>query len=751
MDEINPLLVDLAVILMVAGVTTIIFNALKQPLVLGYIVAGFLTGPFFHHFFTVDSAENIKFWGDIGVIFLLFALGLEFNFKKIKKVGGAGFITVLSETVIMFSVGVLIGRLLGYSNITSIFLGGMLTISSTSIIIKAFDDLGLRSKSFTQQVFGVLVVEDLIAILQLVILSALALSADFSGEEMFYKVVFLGLFLLLWFTGGIFLVPNLFRKVKGWLNDEILLIISLGLCLGMAVIAGKSGFSTALGAFMIGSVLSGINQSEQIIKRTKPIIDFFGAIFFVSVGMLVDPSILVDYWQIVLLISLVVVIIKPISAIIGLLFSGQTVKNSMQSGMCLCQIGEFSFIIAALGKNLSVTEDFLYPVIVSVSIITTFITPYSIKAAVPLYNKLYLKAPLKWKLVIEKLGTGRKTLNRQNDWNLLLKSYFTRLFIYSGWLVLVFTFFTRFLNPILDNYIFSYLGSSFITKWILFIVTILAMSPFLYALLKRKDDGQYFEKIWNDSKFSRGPLLSMVALKYIIAAILISGAVSFYLTHSLALILITCTIITIIVVASRTLSSYYEKLENNFLSNLHSTKEAPKIVLPRALADELHIEKVKIQLNSYLSGKTISEIHKEKKTGALVIQIFRGDRAIDLPTKDERIFFGDNLTILGDDDQINFYRSLSVTLVEAELESPQGEAVQIIKEMELFQVTLSPQSVLSGKNINISEFRILYGLLLVGIEREHGNEFLRPDSNMTFLPGDTVWVVGDKRAALAIN
>ena len=411
----NPLFSDLALILVVAGIVTIIFKKLKQPLVLGYIVAGALAGPYITFIPTISNVESVEFWGNIGVIFLLFGLGLEFNLKKIKKVGGAGFMTVFTEVIVMFSVGILVGRLLGWTWVTSIFLGGMLSISSTSIIIKAFDDLGIKNKKFTQLVFGALVVEDLVAILILVVLPAIVVSKTFDGLDLAMKIGNLALFLLLWFTVGIFTIPTLFKKFKHYLSDETLIVVSLGLCLMMVVITKNAEISEALGAFVMGSILSGTQQSERIIKLTKPIKDFFGAIFFVSVGMLVDPVAIWQYLPQILVISLAIIIAKPLAATLGLLFSGQTLKIALLSGVCLCQIGEFSFIIVQMGMEKDVIAGYLYPIIVSVSVITTFITPYWVKLGEPLYNAIYNNVKPQWQVVISSLGTGKKTLDREGD------------------------------------------------------------------------------------------------------------------------------------------------------------------------------------------------------------------------------------------------------------------------------------------------------------------------------------------------
>ena len=728
----NALLQDLALILMVAGVVTILFKKLKQPVVLGYIVAGVFAGPHISFLPTVVEVESVDFWGKIGVIFLLFGLGLEFNFKKLKKVGGSGFITVFTEVVMMFCMGFFVGRMLDWNWVTSMFLGGMLSISSTSIIIKAFDDMGVKNKKFTQMVFGALVVEDMVAILILVLLPALALSKGFDGIELADNITHLALFLLLWFTGGIYFIPSIFRKIKNYLTGETLIVVSLGLCFMMVVITIKAGISEALGAFVMGSILSGTMHSEKIVKLTKPIKDFFGAIFFVSVGMMVDPSAIINYWQQILIISVVIITAKPLAATLGLLFSGQTLKNAILSGICLCQIGEFSFIIVQLGLDNKVLPEHLYPVIVTVSIITTFITPYWIKLGEPLYNFIYNNVKPQWRTVIERLGTGRKTLDKEGEWNKLLKSYAMRLFIYIGWLLFVNLFFTQFIYPV----IVDFFGEARHIRIISFMLNLVAMMPFLWGLLKRKDGDGIFDKIWQDQKFARGPLLFMMIFKYLIAIIAISITSSFYFAMGYGAALTLCAMIISVVLVSKKIKGYYAKIENRFLTNLNSEGGRRSLVLPRELADEIHIEKLEVEPNSFMAGKTISQIHKSKQTGALIIQMVRGLETIDLPVNSEVIFPMDILIILGTDKQIMEFKEAAEETVQPREWSH--------AEMELFQITLGESSPMVGENANITNIREKFGVLLVGLEGEESNTFIRTTSATIIQPGDTVWVVGEK-------
>lgn len=735
MTGYTQLVSDLALILVIAGVVTIIFKFLKQPLVLGYIIAGVLTGPYVSFVSTVSNVENVEFWGKIGVVFLLFGLGLEFNFRKLKKVGGIGFITVFFEAVMMFSMGLLVGKILGMHQMASLFLGGMLSISSTSIIIKAFDDLELNNKKFTQSVFGVLVVEDIVAVLILVLLPAIAVGKNFDGSDLFYKMLWLAIFLLFWFTFGVYFIPTIFKKLQSLLTDEILIVVSLGLCLMMVVITIKASISEALGAFVMGSILSGTIQRDRIIKLTKPIKDFFGAIFFVSVGMLVDPAIVIEYWKLILIITVTVLLAKPLSAIIGYLFSGLTLKSALQSGVCLCQIGEFSFIIASVGNNLKVINDYIYPVIVAVSLLTTFITPYWIKLGDPLYNFIFRHVKPQWKSVIERLGTGRKTINKENDWNRLLKSYLLRLCIYTAWIACIILIFTTFIV----HFAHDWFGASRRVDAFLLLLNILAMSPFLYGLLRRKDGSGLFEKIWIDKKFARGPLLFMKIFKFIIAILAISYTVSYYITGGYGAIIIIVACVILIVIVSNNIKNYYNRMENRFLTNLNSEAGRKPFIMPRELADEIHIDKCEISSNSFVSGKSIGEIHRAKKTGAFVVRLVRGVAIINLPSKNQIIYPHDIVVILGTDTQISNFRQL------AETDIPVINSDSPDTDLELWQLSISDKSVLLGDNANITHFRETYGLLLVGLEKKGNNNLITPNSSEIFEDGDTLWIVGDKQ------
>lgn len=741
-EAVNPLLLDLALILITAGAVTILFKALKQPIVLGYIIAGVLIGPYVGFMPTATQIESVEFWGKIGVIFLLFGLGLEFSFKKLKSVGGPGAITVFTDAIMMFSMGFVVGNIFGWSITTCVFLGAMTTISSTSIIIKIFEALGLKSRKASQMVFGALICEDLVAILLLVLLPALVISKTFNGLELGRKILSIAVFLLLWFTGGIYFIPTLFKKLKKFLSDETLIVVALGLCLLMVVVTLNANISEALGAFVMGSILSGTSQRDKILRLIKPIRDFFGAIFFVSVGMLVDPAMLLRYLPHILIITAVIITAKPIAATCGFLFGGQPLRIALPAGMCLCQIGEFSYIIANLGRDLKATPDYLYPVIVAVSLLTTFVSPYWAKGGDAVYNFIYKRSSPGWRTVIDKLGSGKKTYNQESNWNKLLKDYLWRVILYSVWIAAIIVIFVTAVNPFIIRVlstIIPNIGELFWPKILLFVITILFTSPFMWAMLHRRDKEGIYDKIWADRKFSRGPLLFMRVLRYFIVFIAVASVASIYLSNGGGALLLIGVIVTVVVVLSKQLKKYYSKIENQFLINL-DTEGGRRFVVPGSMAEDIHIDSCTVGQNSFLAGKSIGRVHRAKNTGALVIQLTRGRQIFNLPSKEIIFYPGDFLLLLGSDAYIKAFSALAE---DDNSEEPINEEDTI--EMKLFQITLSKESPMIGYPANITQIKEKFGVLMVGVEKADSEDFLRPTSAVTIAEGDTVWIVGNKK------
>ncbi|MCI6523033.1 MAG: cation:proton antiporter, partial [Parabacteroides sp.] len=508
MSEIPSLISDLAVILVSAGLVTLLFKKLKQPVVLGYVVAGILAGPSIEEIPTVSEVESIRIWADIGVIFLLFALGLDFSFKKLMKVGGTAVIGAITIVIGMMTAGYATGLALGWGHMNSLFLGGMLSMSSTTIIFKAFDDMGLRNQRFAGVVFGILVVEDLFAVLLMVLLSTVAVSKHVEGMELLNSVIKLGVFLLFCFVVGIYLIPSFLKQTKRFLNEETMLIVAIGLCLGMVIIATQAGFSSALGAFVMGSILAETVEAERIERLIKPVKDLFGAIFFVSVGMLINPAMLWEYKVPILIITVVVMLGQICFASLGVLLSGQPIKIAIQSGFSLAQIGEFAFIIASLGLTLKVTDSFLYPIVVAVSVVTTFFTPYMIRLSDPAYRLADRWIPVRWKERLAKFAAGSTTIRQKSTWHKLLKALARIVGTYTAVTLVLIFLMLRFMTPLIQTYIPGIQGN------LIALALILAMiSPMLRAIMMKKNHSAEFQQLWHDSKFNRGPLISLIILR----------------------------------------------------------------------------------------------------------------------------------------------------------------------------------------------------------------------------------------------
>lgn len=573
MAENLKLVSDLALILISAGVTTIIFKLLRQPLVLGYIVAGFLVGPHLNIFPTVADIANIEVWSEIGIIFLLFGLGLEFSFKKLFSVGSKAFVTALLEIVAMIAVGVLLGFVMDWDLMESIFLGGMLAMSSTTIIIKAFEDMKLKNEPFVDLTMVVLIIQDVVAVVMMVLLSTAAASKQSAGMEMLMSIVKLVFFLILWFVVGIYLIPSFFKKAKKYINDETLLIISIGLCFGMVIVANGVGFSSALGAFVIGSILSETIESERIIKLTHSIKDLFGAIFFVSVGMMIDPQILVQYWELILSLVVITLVIKALVSSGAALIAGATLEDSIKTGFTLSQVGEFAFIIASVGVTLGVMPKHIYPVIIAASVITTFTTPYWIKAATPLYLFLNRKLPANTKAQMDAYSLlGKKSGNK--NWRSVIVSTLPRVLIFF---VLSFA-----LLVILFDYLWPFVKQlgigQFLPQWlyntILATLSLVIIVPFLYGMVRNKPKTrQMYVELIQENKANTIAVVVWTLFRFILAGFFVfSILISFFKYTKWVVILITIAIVLFMMFSGRTLRRL-TFLENKFMENLNAKEE----------------------------------------------------------------------------------------------------------------------------------------------------------------------------------
>ncbi|RZK49116.1 MAG: sodium:proton antiporter [Pedobacter sp.] len=732
MIHLPELISDLGLILAAAGVTTLMFKIIKQPLVLGYILAGLIVGPYINFLPTVSDVKSINIWAEIGVIFLLFSLGLEFSFKKLVKVGGSSSITAIVEVVFMLAIGFGVGKMMGWNTMDSIFLGGILSVSSTTIIIRAFEELGVKHKKFAGLVFGVLIVEDLVAILLLVLLSTLAVSQQFAGVEMLTSILKLAFFLVLWFLGGIFLIPTFLKKAKKLMNDETLLIVSLALCLVMVLLAVKVGFSPALGAFIMGSILAETTMAEKIEHLTKSVKDLFAAIFFVSVGMLINPQIIVDYAIPIIVVTLATIFGKLLSSSLGALLSGQPLKTSVQAGMSLAQIGEFSFIIATLGVSLKVTSDFLYPIAVAASAITTFTTPYMIKVSEPFYLFLTRILPKRWLDSISRYSSSTEGITTFSDWKILLRAYAINTVIHSVMLIGIVFLSSKYLYPFVEKNLFTGVEAVLATLF----VSLLFMAPFLWALAIRRIERKAYSHLWLNKKYTRGPLVVLELFRVALALFFVSFLMLQLYSTWVAILLAISLIIVVLFVFSRKLQQFYERIEFRFLNNLNEREQANR--QPEILPWDTHLLELSVAPESELVGKTLVELAVREKYGINIALIERGKIMIPTPAPTERLFPNDKVLIIGTDDQLTTVKPL----FEGNFDESLADFPK--KDMNLQKVVINSKSTVLGQSIRESGIRENTQGLIVGIERK-GQRYLNPDSNFTFENEDIVWIVGNSR------
>ncbi|WP_207420385.1 cation:proton antiporter [Desertivirga brevis] len=731
MVHLPQLITDLGLILGAAAITTLIFKRIKQPLVLGYILAGFLVGPHFSFIPTVSEEKSIAIWAEIGVIFLLFNLGLEFSFKKLLKVGGAASITAIVEVVFMLLFGFLSGKALGWNTMDSIFLGGILSVSSTTIIIRAFDELGVKHKQFARLVFGILIVEDLVAILLLVLLTTIAVSQNFAGLEMLESILKLGFFLVLWFVSGIFLIPSLLKKVSRFMTDETMLILSLALCLAMVIFATKAGFSPALGAFIMGSILAETVYAEKIEHLTLSVKDLFAAVFFVSVGMLINPQVLVDYAVPILVITVVTVGGKFLSSSLGALLSGQPLKTSVQAGMSLAQIGEFSFIIATLGLTLKVTSDFLYPIAVAVSALTTFTTPYLIKASNSFYGALERNLPNRWIAAINNYSTSTQGITTTSDWEILLKAYVGNFFIQSVILIGIIVLVSRVAMP----FVLRHIEQDLLAKSIVFTLSMILMAPFLWSLAAKRIEKRAYSHLWLNTQYSRGPLVALELLRLVFAITFVAFLVTSIFETTIAVIILTGLVVAVLAIFSSRLNSFYNRLENRFVLNFNAreVEQSQNKIIPW----DSHLATMQVSANSSFIGRTLIELAIREKYGVNVAMIERGKRVITTPGKDERLFPYDKLTVIGTDEELATLKHL------LETEEDEDPKYDYRNNIQLHKVPISSRSPLCNKSIRDSSVREQAQGLLVAVERE-GKRILNPESSFILREGDMIWMVGNR-------
>lgn len=740
MAEIPNLIEDLALILVVAGIVTLVFKKLKQPLVLGYIVAGFLVSPHMPYIMSVVDKGDIHTWADIGVMFLLFSLGLDFSFKKILKMGMAPVIAALTIIFSMMTLGILVGHSFGWNRMDCIFLGGMLAMSSTTIIYKAFDDLGLRQQRFASLVMSVLILEDVLAIVMMVMLSAIASGNNPDGGEMLGSILKIGFFLVLWFVVGIFLIPLFFRKTRKLMNSETMVIVALGLCCLMAVLSTKVGFSSAFGAFVMGSIIAETVEADKIIKLVEPVKNLFGAIFFVSVGMLVEPKVLVDYAIPILVLVLTILLGQGIFGTAGFMLSGQSLKNAMRCGFSMAQIGEFAFIIASLGLSLGVIGKFLYPVVVAVSVITTFLTPYMIRFAEPCYNHIEKHFPKKWVRRMNHVGNAHQnSTEEENAWKVLLRKMLINTAIYGILSTAVVTLMLTFVLPLCRNMLGHWPGNA-----VCGLLTVLMISPFLRSMVMKNVHSDEFRQLWTESLLNRLPLIFTMIVRVAIAAMFIFYIVNYLTRFKEALMITIAGVALVAMVLSRRLKHRSIKLERLFIKNLRSREIAEQVngerrplFEGRLLDRDIHIGDFDIPEDSTWIGRTLKDLQFRNRFGVHVSSILRGSLRINIPNGRQIIFPGDRISVIGSDEQLkNFSQAIANELIP---EDPEIEK----REMKLRKFILSDGTPFIGKTLAESGIRDRYGCMVVGVEEGQENLTL-VDPQRKFEKGDIIWLVGEE-------
>lgn len=735
MNHLPILIQDLGLILMAAAVVTILFKKLKQPVVLGYLIAGFLVGPNFTFLPSVKDHASISIWAEIGVIFMLFGLGLEFSFKKLKQIGKSAAITASFEIPCMLGSGYLMGRLLGWSPMDSLFLGGIISISSTTIIARAFEELNLKGRSFVSLVFGVLIVEDLIAILLLVLLSSVAVTQSLSGTELVYSALRLAFFLISWFLLGIYLLPVLLRRFRDLLSDETMLVVSIGLCLMMVVTASNVGFSPALGAFVMGSILAETSKGQRVEQLILPVKNLFSAIFFVSVGMLINPKILYEHFGIIVLIAVVNITVKVVSTSIGALLSGRSLKSSVQTGMSLAQIGEFSFIIATLGMTLKVTSDFLYPVAVAVSALTTFTTPYLINYSERFYFLLDKKIPLAIKNSLTRYQAAMLRNTQENILTLIWQEYGIKILLNSIVVIALTLSMSHFVVPRLKG---EFVDSEFFALAVC-LITLMLTAPFLWAIFA----GRFAQKntYEEETAYQLSRLqIGIMIVRFIIGCILTDFVVSQFISVLAlpGLLIISATTFGL-AFFSRFSEPIYKKIEGRFIANINQNERlaAAKKVRARELAPwDANLAEFTMSSYSPLITKTLQQSGLKEVFGVTLAMIERGDQRILAPTRDQQLLPGDKLFLIGADEPMARVREVIERVSKEEI-PPLSDSFGLTSLMLLSSDTFV------NKSIRDCGLREAVNGLIVGIERE-GRRYLSPDSSMELMPNDLIWIVGDR-------
>lgn len=739
---------DLCIIMLTAGITSILFKIMKQPVVLGYIVAGVLIGPYVIGGSWIENEASVDTWGQIGVLFLLFAMGLEFSFKKLLQVGGTAVTAALVIVIGMMCVGFFAGRLLGLNEINALFLGGMLSMSSTTIVFKALEDMGLANHKFAKICFGILIVEDLFAVVLMVLLSSIAKSRSFEGLEMAGQVLKLLVYLVFWFVLGIVIIPTFLRRFKKWLNDETLTILCIGLCLGMVLLATNAGFSSALGAFVMGSLLAETIEAERIETLVQPVKNIFGSIFFVSVGMMINPAQLTTYALPIIVLTFVVILGQIFFATIGTLLSGQSLHVSMQTSFSLVQVGEFAFIIASLGQSLHVTSPSLYPIVVAVSVITTFITPFVMRAADPVYNSIDKHLSPGAKLTLERYAQQRNTVTSQSNFQRLLRRTLTGISIYCVILFFIFLLFFKYVYPSVESIMPAH-SPVWLIHTVQVLLLIMVMSPFIYAIASCQCHSTEERALWRMGSREKAKLIGLWITRLGVAI----GFVAHAITHTYSItwgLVVAFTIITFLgLFMSRRVRKHSKALTMQFNQNFTAREKSAEARRPvsrlftnNLLDYDVHISDIILPTNSSFCGQSLASLGIRSRSGVSIVSIVRSGIAINIPGGNAILYPADKIVVAGSDSQIDAFKQMLDESINNE-DTTQSTSRKAAITLERF--TVSSSSQLLKKTILNSHIREEAHCIVIGIER-NGITIPNPDPTLTFTEGDVIIVVGEKQS-----
>lgn len=735
---------DLCVIMLTAGVTSLLFKLLKQPVVLGYIVAGMMVGPYVLGKAWVSDMESVETWGQIGVLFLLFSLGLEFSFKKLLQIGSTAIIAALTIVVGMMALGFLVGRLFGWDEMNSLFLGGMLCMSSTTIVFKALDDMGLRNNQFARICFGILVVEDLFAVILMVLLSSIATSRSFEGKALLLEIGKLIGYLVLWFVLGISLLPSFLRGFKKLLNNETLTIFVVGLCLGMVLLATGAGFSSALGAFVMGSLMAETLEAERIERLMEPVKNIFGSIFFVSVGMMINPSMLVDYWLPIVVITLVVIVGQIIFASFGTLLSGQSLKVSLQTGFSLVQIGEFAFIIAALGQSLGVTDKSLYPIVVAVSVVTTFLTPFVMRGAGPTFRFLNAHLSEGTRMFLETYSRNRNTVTEQSTFQRWLRRVLLTVFIHFIIIAFIYLLFFRVLNPWVEA-----LVQNIVPLWLTdgaeLALLLIITSPFIYAIAHAGTRTKESYELWQSSNVQKAKLIAIYLLRVVISIGLVAYAIFRIFSFTWGVVAAVAILVVVAITLSSRVRKHAHSMANRFTGNLtarEKSAEQKRAVSRRfegSLLDyDVHISDFELEPASTFCGHSLMQLNIRNKSGVSVVRIVRGGININIPGGRTVLYPGDKIVVAGSDEQIGRFQQMLDRSIQKHTKGEEKARTHVTLE----RFTITPDNQLIGTTLMQSGIREQAQCIVMGIERD-GRRITNPDPSFEFQEGDIVIAAGE--------